>query len=269
MDNKFVEGTQNILQKIVSFALDTKFPLMQIQYIGALDYGTVTVNATSDIILKADDTDGDTTTVLTCDVSETPHNTWAKVRDAINATGVFRCFLIGAVPSETSSPFALAAAVTSCRTDNGLTIFYDPDALDGLLGVAITNNKFVHRPTGGISDQLIGWVTDKLVENAMKWWDITITVTGNGVLDVYSIDDTDDTELLILSDGFTSATQDLLGTTNPNDVHIQANRGCRLVVRMNRITAAEDVTAAYVQVVGQSKHVTGGRVVGANYTGCH
>jgi len=275
MLNKFAEGELTLRKKVVAISAADKFPMIQIQYIGALAFGNYAVVGTT-LTLFADDTDGATTTVLVADTNAAGYDTWAELRDAINATGVFRCFLIGAQAAADSDAFLVPIANASCRTENGVTLFFDDSvtatACDA--GLAITNQKFTSRPTGGMVDQRVGRTYDHigphntLCENTIDYIDFTLTCVGDGVIEIYSVDDLTDTETLLWSNAWVTATREYHGDSEPEAMFLKGLPGQRLLMHVDRTTAATDITSPSIIVHGSTKDITGGEVPGANYTGC-
>jgi len=261
--------TGELLKRTKTFALTSAaaMPALQIQHCGPELYGKVEVKVTTgDIHLYADDTDG-TTEILHCDVSETAYNTFGKIENAINALGIFRCFLIGAKPSDTSTVMLATKASTSCRTTNGLTLYFLAVTASQVYGFAITNNKFTARPSGGFSTQEKNWTKDELCENMINYLEILLTCTNGGTTNIYAVEDIDDVETLMWSDAFVSATKETHGETDPGDLFIKSPQGCRLVVQFAASTAADDFSSPNITCIGTTKHLVGELVPGANYTG--
>lgn len=254
--------------KVFANTTITVMPAMQIQHCGPELFAKVTVAVTTgDITLKADDVDGETTTVLTVDVSDAAYDTFLEIENAINATGVFRCSLIGALPSDTSTAMLATLAATSCRTDNGLTLYFLATTTSQVFGFAITNNKFTARPTGGFSTQKNNWTTDELCENMINYLEILLTCTNGGTTTIYAVDDVNDVETAMWSDAFVSATKETHGSTEPSELFIKAPEGCRLVVQFAASTSTDDFSVPNIKCIGTTKHQVGDEVPGANYTG--
>lgn len=268
MLNKYEEGKLTQLQKLVSITAATAFPMLQVQHCGPELYAKVTVESDGNVVLVADDVDGATTTVLTADVSAAGYDTYGELVDAINATGVFRAYLIGALRSQSCNDTLAALSATSCRTDNGLTLYLDATVTAGVAGFAITNDKFIGRPSGGFTTQAKQRSGNELVENRLHYLDFLVTAAGNGTINVYSCDDVAGTETLMWSNAFASATAEQHGSTDPVDDFLMANLGCRLVVQAAKTTGTDDYTSPSITAIGSSKHIVGGDVRGGNYTGC-
>lgn len=270
MENKFAEGQLTKRRKAVSITNDTYIPAIQMQAIGSETYIKAVVSGTT-LTIYADDTDGATTAVLTADMSAAGYDTWAELLAAINATGKVRAFLIGAMPSETTDLVAVASQ--SLKTENGVTFYYDPDH-EMEPGFCITNNKFIGRPTGGLSDMRVGWTKDKggsyntVCRNVLDFLHFNVTSVGDGTIKIYSVDDENAVETLLWSNAYTSATAEEHGATDPVDPFLEAIEGQRLVVKISRTTVANDITAIDIQALGSTLDVCGGDVPGANYTGC-
>jgi len=269
------QGKALELKKIFTCGLITGMTGMVIQHVGDQDYGTVEINSSGDIILIADDTDGNTTTILTCDVSDAAYNTFALCRDAINATEEFRCLLIGVRPSDTSTDMLATMSQTqigpgTAYEANGISVPLDATTTSQVYGFAITNQKFTackRTVTGDYSNKVKNWTKDTNCINGLEYISLNLTVSGNGSMYIYAVDDATDTEVQIYpTEAFTSATAESHG--NPGTPWVEAPLGCRLVVQFAATTAANDFTAATVYCLGYTRDVVGGRVPPGNYSGC-
>jgi len=276
MLNKFAEGELTKRVKVAAVTAADKFPMLQIQGISTETYQNYSVVGNI-LTLFADDTDGaQTDSDYPFDTNLSAYNTFAKLRDAINATGKFRCFLIGAQASATSTSALVAVANATCKTDNGVTLYMDDSATATAFdaGLAITNQKFISRPSGGLEDIRKGRTYDSvgpfnsLCENEITYIDFTLTCVGNGVIEVYSVDDLTDTETLMWSNAWVTATREYHGDAAPTDVFLKSLPGERLLMHVDRATATTDITSPNIIVHGTTKDITGGDVPGANYTGC-
>jgi len=257
-------------RKVINVTDVTKFPAMQIQYIGTKLFGTVAVAAGGDMTLGADDTDG-TTAVHTIDLS-TPAatlDTYGELAAVINGYGDFRCFLIGVRTDLTTDNQLDTLTTASCRTDNGLTIYVDEAATVTDVGVAITNRKFISRPSGGIENLHVGETIDENCTNSLHYlyWAVTAASTGN--IEIIGISQDDATTVSIWDDAIADATSGVTeehgATPTPDTIFAAAPLGYRLVVYMDMGAA---VTASNLRVNGQTKHIVGGAVPGDNYSGC-
>ena len=255
--------------KVFSIALDTALPLMQLQYIGDLTYGNYSFADTNDLTLFADDTDGATTTVLTIATDAGGYDTMGEVVDGVNATGVFRAFLIGGDRADTSTAMFADVANETCKLANGVTLFSNPDTDTAILGFAFTNQKFIYRPTGGWATFEKGWTKDVNCINSLKMLSATLTIAAHANVRLYSCDDENKTTgVLLWSQDLASTVEELHGDTNPNDIFVSGIRGHRLCIKFVALTAADNLTGFVIRSLGQTKDVAGGQVPSSNYTGC-
>lgn len=254
--------------KIFSISAITGMPALQIQYVGALAYGNYKV-VTTVLTLYADDTDGATTAVLTADTNAAGYDTFGELVDAINATGVFRAFLIGANRSDDSDAMLDAIANVTCKTTNGKTLYFEQTTTSQIYGMAITNQKFTYRPIGGWDTHDKGWTKDINCINSLKMLDATFTLIDGGAINIYAADDEGKNNgVLVWSDAFATTVQELHGNTVPDDVFVATSRGMRLVIQFPAVTTvASDFTAAAVRIIGHTKDVADGLVPDSNYTG--
>lgn len=264
----------------------TKFPVMQIQYVGPLDFATVEIEAGGSMLFLADNIDGETTVDPDIGYSgagakdatgiidlATPHasmNTFGELERHINSMANWRCYLIGVLRSQNTDDKLDTRSAVSVRTDNGVTFFAD-EAKAGNLdqGFAITNQRFTFRPSKGWETRRRGFVTDKLCINALEYLSLNVTAIGNSNIEIYSIDDNDPDNVsvagnLIWELALVTATLTLFGGTTPVEEFIAGHRGHRLLVFFDCAAAA---TAAAINVVGNTEQVTGGMVQKENYTG--
>lgn len=256
--------------KIISISAITAMPALQIQYIGDKDYGFAGVVDTNDVVLYADDTDGTTTLVATLATDNSDYNTMGKVVDAINATGVFRAYLVGCKRDDLSTAMLVAVAAATCKTDHGITLYFGVAVSGQIYGFGITNQKFLYRPTGGWATFNKGWTKDINAINSIKNLDLTMTTAaGDGTWFIYANDDENKQDgVLIHSEAFTTTTQETHGLTVPNEIHWEAYRGARISVQFLCTTAGSDWTGVAIIATGHTKDVVGGQVPDANYTGC-
>lgn len=269
MEPRSIEAALTARNKIISIAAETAMPAIQIQYIGDKDYGFAGVVDTNDLVLYADDTNGTTTLVATIATDGTP-NTMGKVVDAVNATGVFRAFLIGSKRDDLSTAMLVAVAAATCRTTHGITLFYGLAVSAQVFGFGITNQKFLYRPNGGWETFDKGWTKDTNAINSIKALTLTVgTASGNGLWYIYANDDENKQDgVLIHSDAFVDATEESHGQTVPDEIHWSCPRGHRMSVQFLCTTAGSDYDAAVIHCTGHTQDVAGGRVPDANYTGC-
>lgn len=269
MDNIATEAALTARNKIISISAVTAMPAIQIQYIGALDYGNYKV-VSDTLTLSADGTDGDTTVVKAIDTNNSSFNDFGEVVDAINATGVFRAFLVGPRRNDLSTTMLDAIASATCKTKHGVTLFFEQATSAQVYGFAITNQKFLYRPTGGWATFDKGWIKDINAINSIKNLDLTMTTAaGDGTWFIYANDDENKQDgVLIHSEAFTTTTQETHGLTVPNEIHWEAYRGARISVQFLCTTAGSDWTGVAIIATGHTKDVCGGQVPDANYTGC-
>lgn len=266
------------LERTKVFALSdvTKFPLLQIQYIGKALFSTVVIDAaTGDFTIAADDIDGETTNILTIDTDAAAYDTMGEVVDRINQGHAdLRAFLIGTSRDIASDNKFDTLAAASIRTTNGLTLFADEAAAPLDQGFAITNNKFTYRPSGGWNTKISGWVTDENVVNMLNYITLNIGVnTGSGNLEIYSCDDINkvNAPTLLWDNPFVDDTEESHGTLSSttlveqiSDPFIVGLQGQRLLVYFDNSVA---IDVANVRAIGTTRHLTGGITPAANYTG--
>lgn len=290
MLNKFLEGEYTKLVKVYNQTADTAFAALQLQYTGNKTYSKVQVLATGGVKFWADDTDGATTVdpnigidsagaattdgVISLAAPHTSVDTIYELVAHINSMADYRAFLCGALADFKTLNTLDTKGATSIATDNGLTLYFDEDtvtsnnASEGILGFSITNEKFTSRPTGGWSTKSVGWVKNEesLVINSLCYMEATITQANDTITKIYSCNDRDGTETLMYSSVLTSATKTTYGATNPMDVFIQSKPGERLCIVFDN-ESTESITAAVINAIGTSMHITGGETVGGNYSG--
>jgi len=267
--SEIIDGYYGAAQKVVNISAVTAFPAMVLQYIGDEPYAKVAVDAaTGDVTVTADAVDGATTAYATFDVSGAALNTFGELADAINAKSDLRCYLVGARRAQSCDNILDTLAATSIATTNGLTLYFDEEGTGNVTGFAITNEKFVSRPTTGFAGKKIGWQSrnNENVINTLNYMELTLTDGAGGVTYIYSINDKNDTVATLYSDAYATATKEVKGDTpRPNDIWIAGNLHNRLVVQFD---AGAALTAAVVNAFGSSRHIFNGDVQGANYTGC-
>ena len=266
------EADVTALDKIIniSSAAGLGMPLAQLQYIGDKDYGNFAVVGTT-LTLFADDTDGATTTVLVADTNAAGYDTFGELVDAVRATGVFRMILHGCLRAQDSDAMFVPIANTTCKTTNGITLLADAGTASQVQGYAITNEKFVSRPsTGNFSTE--GWTRDRNCINSIKYQALTIgngagTMTYSYRKDGYD-NNFDDAEGTIFTEAFADDTAETHGATDPADIWLSAPKGCALVVTFAITTGANDFDNIAHNVIGHTKDVLGGQVPSDNWTGC-
>lgn len=262
----------------------TKFPAMQIQYVGPFLFATVQVAAGGDMKFFADDVNGTTTVdpdigwtsektalgIIDLSTPDASMNTFGELERHINSMANWRCYLIG-VPRDLGTDDKLdTLSAASCRTDNGITLFVD-EAKSGNLdvGFAITNQKFSFRPSLGWQTRHKGVITDELCFNTLEMLKVNLTNLGSGNIEIYSIDDIGEAvsaaPVLIWDNAYATATEEKHGDTVPVEEFISSLKGQRLLIYFD-VTSAT-ITACDVEAVGNTKHVRGSQVHGANYTG--
>lgn len=261
------EATLTGRNKVFSVSLDTQLPALQLQYVGNLTYAKFKV-VTTVLTLYADDTNGTTTAVLTADTNAAGYDTFGELVDAINATGVFRAFLIGANRSDDADAMLDVIAATSCKTTNGVTLFFEQDTSAQIFGFGITNQKFLYRPTLGWATHKKGWTRDINCINSLKMLSAVITITAHANVRIYQADDENKVNgVLLWSQDLASTVEELHGDTVPEDIFISGSRGFRLLVQFVALTAGDDFTGAVIKCIGHTKDVAGGQVPDSNYTG--
>ncbi len=279
--------------KLFSNGTVTTFPGIQIQYVGPKLFAGISVVAAGNMAFYADDTDGETTvdpdigytTVATTagliDLSSPAAavDTFGELYDHINSMANWRCFLVGVAPNgDTDNKFDTLAIASShtVRSANGLTLYVDEagggagtDSAETLLnfGFAVTNNKFQSRPSGGRKTNRVGWTTDELCENILNYLSVNITNVGSGNIEVYACDDlaSTKTNVKIWENAYTTATAEEHGATPVAEAFIKAPVGQRLLIYFDVTSAV--ATACDVRATCTTRHITGGQVPGANYTG--
>ena len=143
MLNKFLSGEYTKLLKIFSLTVITKFPVLQLQYVGAKTYSSIAVAAGGDMTFYASDTSltatvdpnvgwaaGAATTDGVIDLS-TPNanvDTMGELVDLINAYADYRAYLIGVLWDTPTDNIFDTLSATSIATDNGLTLYLDEDS---------------------------------------------------------------------------------------------------------------------------------------------
>lgn len=278
--------TGDALARTKTFALGTvtNWPAMQLQYVGSALFAEITVASPGEMTFYADDVDGSTTvdpdigidgsgdaaTNGIIDLSS-PHslvNTFRELENHINSQADWRCFLIGVRPDQSTDDKLDTLAATSCRTDNGLTLYVDEAETGELdVGFSVSNQKFTSRPSGGWSTKQSGWVNDELCENMLNFLHVNITNAGAGNIEIYAVDDIGKatTQILLWDNAYATNTAEEHGATEPAAIFIKAPVGHRLLVWFDVTSAAH--SAADVHAICTTKHQLGGTVPGANYTG--
>lgn len=254
--------------KIFSISLDTQLPMIQLQYIGNKTYGNYEVANTNDLVLFADDTNGSTTTILTIATDNGSYNTYGEVVDSINATGIFRAFLIGANRGDLSTAMLALVSNETCKLTHGVTLFANPDTDAAILGFGITNQKFIYRPNGGWDTFDKGWTKDINCINSIKMLSATLTIAAHANVRIYQADDIGkNTGVLLWSQDLASTVEELHGDTIPDEIFISGSRGFRLLVQFVALTASDNLTGCVIRNIGHTKDVADGLVPDSNYTG--
>lgn len=234
---------QENIQTASITAVDTS-KMIGIYYVGPYKFAKLTASQTAAtaLLLKADDTDGATTTALTVNV--TASTTYGDVVDAINAlnyTGWY-AFLVGARRADlayngSTEVTWIAQAAISCRR-TVIYLYHDTSRLLTTLmclPIGITNCNIGSYDRGNIIE----------VVN----FSITTTGTKSGnVIKVYSCNDDakTDNEIYSVAGGATTVavakTQDDFG-----DIPLTSGVGERLVFREQQATNALSVPLIYVR----------------------
>jgi hypothetical protein len=153
------------------------------------------------------------------------YDTMGELVDAINATGAWRAYLLGALRADTPSHL-LNFSAASCFGASGKTLYGDTsDSKD--ISYAISGEKFV---SNGVS----GHVKDDEDEvlNHLMHADINVTSASYAVLRYYSGKQGSTETKLIADVDLTTATNKQQGETNFAEPYISATRGERLVIRV-------------------------------------
>lgn len=274
-EQAIITGSALTVPKQFVLSAITAMPAAVIQYLGDKDYASITIDSDGNIILKADDTDGDTTTILTCDVSETAYNTFGKCRNAINQTEEFRCYLVGALPSSLSTVMLDETAIaqigpTTNYFDNGKTIFFEQGTTAQVYGFAITNNKFTARAeteTGDYTNHDKYWTKDANCINSLEY--ITLTVgNGAGTMTITAVRESDDNESVLYTEAFADDTLETHGSRGAAKPFIEAPIGHSLVITFALTTTTNDFDVVVISASGHTRSVVGDEVQNDNYTGC-
>jgi len=269
MQSSCCESNLQARDKVFSIALDTQLPLMQLQYIGDKIYGNYEFADTNDLVLFADDTDGATTTILTIATDGASYNSMGEVVDAVNATGVFRAFLIGAKRADVSTAMFADVSNETCKLKNGVTLFSNPDTTAAILGFAFTNQKFIYRPSGGWDTFEKGWTKDTNCINSLKMLSATLTIAAHANVRFYQCDDENKAAAVLLwSQDLASTVEELHGDTVPDDVFVSCSRGNRFLVQFIQLTTSDDLTGCVIRCLGHTEDVAAGLVHDSNYAGC-
>lgn len=263
----------------------TAWPAIQIQYVGPLDFATVEIEAGGNMLFLADNINGETTVDPDIGYSgagakdatgvidlSTPHasmNTFGELERHINSMANWRCFLIGVGRDGATDNKLDTRAAVSVRTDNGVTFFADEAATPLDQGFAVTNQRFTFRPSKGRETRDRGFVKDANCINAIQYMDFNLTAIGDINIEIYSIDDNDPDTVsgagtLIWEFPLVTATATLFGDAIPSDDFIKGFVGQRLLVFFDCAAANTSGTA---EVICSTKHLEGGLVPPANFTG--
>lgn len=161
-------------------------PGFTVQYKGSKLYASVAV-ASSDLLFKADDTNGTTTadtnvsTDGTIDLS-TPaaaENTLGEIVDIMNA-GDWLCMVNAGLRADAVDDRYVELSAAQAKVAAGLKIYQDEGVTPFKLGFSITNRKFT---SVGV------WDTDIDYINALHYLDLHLTATGGATIKIYEISD--------------------------------------------------------------------------------
>lgn len=258
--------------KSLSFTYATMVGMV-LQAVCEETYASVIVEAgDGTITLQADNTDGETTTVLDCDPAT--YTTMGAMVDAINGTAQFRARLVGLDRAVLSADMMATLSVTHLKTGgtaanraNGISLYVDPAGDVFTIGFAVTNEKFISQPSGGFSTKDVGWVKNGGgIVNYLNWMTLNLTTIGDGVLSIMGCDDRNKVAgVAIHSEAYVTATAESHGTTTPIEKHWAVPEGQRMLVQF--IGAAAH-SAGTIVGLGTTKTYTGTYVPGGNYIGC-
>ncbi len=181
-------------------------------------------------------------------------DTMGEVVDLINQAGAWRAYLLGALRADLPSEL-LNFTAASCFGDNGKVLYSDnSDSRD--ISYTVSGEKFV---TNGISGHLKD--ADDEVLNMMLHADITATCASPIVIRYYT-GKQGSTEVKMQDDILlTTATRKQQGEVTPNEPWIVANRGERLIIRVQALSATLAPTAPTIHVAGKSVVYKNDRIV--------
>lgn len=163
-----------------------QMPGFTVQYKGSKLYASVAVSS-SDLLFKADDTDGTTTadtavsTDGTIDLS-TPaaaENTFGEIVDIMNA-GNWLCMVNAGLRADAVDDRYAELSAAQAKVAAGLKIYQDEGVTPFKLGFSVTNRKFT---SVGVWDSDIGYL------NALHYLSLHATATGGLTVSIYEIDD--------------------------------------------------------------------------------
>lgn len=182
-------------------------------------------------------------------------DTMGEVVDLINSVGAWRAYLLGAIRADLPSHL-IAAGAASCIGSNGLTLYSDSSATLGEISYAVSGEKFVSNGIGGhVKDD------EDEVLNQLLHADIKVTGASPQVLRYYS-GKQGSTETKIASDILlTTATNKEQGETHPNEPYIVANRGERLIIRVQALSPSTPPTVPVINIAGKSIVYKNDRIV--------
>ena len=147
MNNEQAQLNDFLAKRSSLFAGADLVPAFQIRYIGSEDSCKLTVESNGDLSCSAGAADAETAvaefketsgTPGTFDVSDTLGNTLAEVVDQIHAMTAFECVQRNGLRTTSSNDTFLAAASAQCKSQAGLTIYWDTSVLKGHM-LSVTN----------------------------------------------------------------------------------------------------------------------------------
>lgn len=172
------------------------------------------------------------------DISAAANDTVGEFQDTVNGTLGYRMFLVGARRATTMASI-LAKSAADMFGANGLTFYFDASASD-IGAVAISGEKFVNHGINGhqkdFDDKCINMLTDL---------DITVGLTGNGSLRIYS-GKQGSTESLMHTFTMTDDTNIVKGKDQPLAAWEQAKEGERLIVEIFAATSFDDIAVCNI-----------------------
>lgn len=185
------------------------------------------------------------------DISNASYDTCGELMDYINGHPAWRMYLVGAKRS-TGMETILAKGAAFCDVANGLTFYHDASEGAKCAAVAISGEKFVNNGVNGhLKD------ADSQCENMLLHLALTVGVTDNGLLNLYSCSQRADGDAV----GFILTNDTLLtkGETNLASIFHQSTRGERLIVEIDGSTSFDDI--AQCQIVGKTAVLKNDRIV--------
>lgn len=242
-----------------------KGPWMVVQYVPNLGTGgsaaTVQIAAGSATMLFK----VDAATPLTLDIVGgtsgqislvgSDSDTMGEVVDLINSVSAWRAYLLGAIRADLPSHL-IAAGAASCIGANGLTLYSDSSANLGEISYAISGEKFVTNGIGGhCKDE------DDQVLNQLLHADIKVTGASPQVIQYYSGKQGSTETKIAANILLTTATNKQQGETHPNEPYIVANRGERLLIRVQALSPDTPPTSPTLNYAGKSIVYKNDRIV--------